>query len=365
MTFTFLKDQITLATDRFLSSSTKLQDVDLLRRSKLVISFSISYTACGLILVPFYFILGAPLGAFAILLSNLLIFLTVYLIKYTGSPIVAGNWVVANVYALLFFLTYISGGYSGPMMAWLASLPVLATILAKKDSGIFWVGCVIVQIFVFHFLDSSGFAFPAHFSESALRLIRLLSLVSLTVLIWLFASLYEFFHQEVMKIISSLSVFDDVTKLYNLQGFQTLSKQQMRLADRNSRPLVVISMDLHRLQWIKDTWGEEKGDLAMATAAQILRATLRESDIIARIENNEFAFTAIPANEADIDIILGRLILNMKNFNDQNKIPFPVWLNFGAAISDPRAPGERISFEKLLENARLNRLDQNAKKLPE
>lgn len=361
MTLTFLRNQITLATDRFLSSSTKLQDIDLLRRSKLVISFSISYTACGLILVPCYFILGAPLGALAILLSNLLIFLTVYLIKYTGSPIVAGNWVVANVYALLFFLTFISGGYNGPMLAWLASLPVLATILARKDSGRIWVGFVILQIMIFYFLDVSDFSFPVYLTPDALGLIRILSLICLTVLIWLFASLYEFFHQEVMKIISSLSVLDEVTKLYNLQGFQTLSKQQMRLAARNSRPVVVISMDLQRLKWIDVTWGSKEGDRAMATAAQILRATLRESDIIARIDEDEFAFTAIPGNEADIDIILGRLILNMKNFNDQKSLPFPIWLSFGVAVSDPQTPGERLSFEKLLENARQNRIEQKAK----
>ncbi len=361
MTLSFLKEQIQLATDRFLSSSSKLQDIDLLRRSKLAISFSISYTACGLFLVPCYFILGAPMGAFAILLSNLLIFLTVYLIKHTGSPIVAGNWVVANVYVLLFFLTFISGGYNGPMLAWLASLPVLATILARKDSGRIWVGFVILQIMVFYYLEVSSFPFPVHFTDKALSLIRLLSLISLTVLIWLFASLYEFFHQEVMKVISSLSVLDDTTKLYNLQGFQTLSKQQMRLAARNSRPIVVISMDLQRLKWIEETWGRKEGERAMATAAQILRTTLRESDIIARIEENEFAFTAIPANEADIDIILGRLILNMKNFNDQKKVPFPIWMSFGAAIADPQNPGPRLSFEQLLENARKNRIEQKTK----
>lgn len=361
MTLTFLREQITLATDRFLSSSAKLQDIDLLRRSKLAISFSISYTACGLILVPFYFILGAPWGALAILLSNLLIFLTVYLIKHTGSPIVAGNWVVANVYALLFYLTYLSGGYSGPMLAWLASLPVLATILARKDSGRVWVGLVIVQVLIFYFLDAANFPFPKQFDEEALRLLRILSLISLTVLIWLFAGLYEFFHHESMKVISSLSVLDEITQLYNLQGFQTLSKQQLRLASRNAHPLFLVSMEIDKLEWLEETQGAKERDRALAMTAQILRSTLRESDIIARTGGNELAFTAISGSEGDVDIILGRLIINMKNFNDQKTLSFPLWVHFGIAVADPKTPGERFSFDPLLELSRKNRLEAKTK----
>ncbi len=359
---TFLKETITFATDRFLSSSGKFQNVDMLRRSKLVISLAISYTACGLILIPFYFVLGSPMGGFAILLSNILIFLTVYLIKFTGSPVLAGNWVVANVYVLLAFLTFISGGYDGPMLAWLVSLPVVATILAKKDSGRIWVGFVILQVMFFYYLQISGYTFPSQFSEKALTMIRALSLICLTILIWLFASLYELFHQEALKIIASLSVTDENTQLYNSQGFHTLSKQQIRLAARSAKPVILIHMDLHRLQWINETYGQAAGDKALAMAAQILRSTLRESDIIARLADDKFVFTAIPNNEADVDIILGRLILNLKHFNDQKKFPFPILLSFGSAMADPQKAEGRLSLEELLNLASQNREKQKGKK---
>ena len=359
---TFLKQTINFATDRFLSTSGKIQDVDTLRRSKLVISLAISYSACGLILIPFYFLLGSPSGGLAILLSNLLIFLTVYLIKFTGSPVLAGNWIVLNVYILLAFLAAISGGYDGPLLAWLVSLPVVATILAKKNSGRIWVYLVGFQVLVFYALEITGCQLPQQFSETSLRLIQAVSLICLTTLIWLFASLYELFHQEALNVIAALSVTDDLTQLYNWQGFQTLSKQQMRLAARNAKPLALVHMELHRLEWINETYGQEQGNKALAIAAQILRSTLRESDIIARLPGDNFVFTAIPNNEADVDIILGRLILNLKNFNDQKKLPFAIFLGFGVALSDPKKPETRLSLEELLSLANKNQTSQKTEK---
>ena len=93
--------------------------------------------------------------------------------------------------------------------------------------------------------------------------------------------------------IGELSFRDPLTTLYNRRGFITLAEQQLKAAPRAQRKMLLAFLDVDNLKGINDTLGHEGGDKVLIDAADVLRRTFRESDIIARVGGDEFAVLAI------------------------------------------------------------------------
>jgi diguanylate cyclase (GGDEF)-like protein/putative nucleotidyltransferase with HDIG domain len=78
------------------------------------------------------------------------------------------------------------------------------------------------------------------------------------------------------------------TGLYNAQYFeQALHKELARLQQAN-KPLCLVMADLDRLRDINNTYGHLAGDAVINKVAQILQASARDNDIVARFGGEEF-----------------------------------------------------------------------------
>jgi diguanylate cyclase (GGDEF)-like protein len=91
------------------------------------------------------------------------------------------------------------------------------------------------------------------------------------------------------KEIRDLSLRDELTGLYNLRGFHILAEQSLRLAQRSRAPFSVLFIDLDNLKQINDLHGHSVGSSTLAETGELLQATFRESDVLARIGGDEFA----------------------------------------------------------------------------
>ena len=105
-----------------------------------------------------------------------------------------------------------------------------------------------------------------------------------------------------------LSLFDELTGLYNRRGFLLLAEEQLSLARRARRNnLMLFYADLDGLKQINDRLGHSAGDEAIVTAARILDKTFRASDIKARLGGDEFIVLAVEADENMAQALLARL----------------------------------------------------------
>ncbi|HDK16724.1 MAG TPA: PAS domain S-box protein, partial [Nitrospirae bacterium] len=77
----------------------------------------------------------------------------------------------------------------------------------------------------------------------------------------------------------SLSLTDELTGLYNRRGFLTLSSQQLKIANRLNKGVLMLYADLDGMKWINDKFGHKEGDRALIETANILKQVFRESDI--------------------------------------------------------------------------------------
>lgn len=138
------------------------------------------------------------------------------------------------------------------------------------------------------------------------------------------------------------SVTDDLTGLYNRRGFLTLARQQALIADRTGEGLLLFYADIDGMKAINDSFGHLEGDRALKEVASILKATFRESDIIARIGGDEFAVLA--TGDGFAAGVIERLEAALARRNRRRR-RYLLSLSYGSACYEPGSMG---SLEELL-----------------
>jgi diguanylate cyclase (GGDEF)-like protein len=132
----------------------------------------------------------------------------------------------------------------------------------------------------------------------------------------------------------SLALTDDLTGLYNRRAFYALATQQLKIARRNGRELLLFFGDVDHLKIINDTYGHREGDLALVRAAASLEQTFRNSDIIARLSGDEFAVLALEASGEEHGAILQRLEQHLQEASAEQR--YKLSLSIGMVKFDPR-----------------------------
>ncbi len=146
----------------------------------------------------------------------------------------------------------------------------------------------------------------------------------------------------------NLSLRDELTGLYNRRGFFTLAQQQMKLAKRKKKGLLLVVADLDGLKQINDTFGHKEGDMALIETANILKETFRESDVIGRTGGDEFAVIVIEDSKDSADILAARLQENLKACNRKENRRYSLSISIGIVRCNPGYP---CSIDELLAQA--------------
>jgi diguanylate cyclase (GGDEF)-like protein len=89
--------------------------------------------------------------------------------------------------------------------------------------------------------------------------------------------------------VESLSVTDDLTRLYNSRYLNQVLRRETKRASRSGRPLSLLFIDLDGFKQVNDSWGHLAGSKALVEAAGLIRGCARETDVVARFGGDEFS----------------------------------------------------------------------------
>ncbi len=159
--------------------------------------------------------------------------------------------------------------------------------------------------------------------------------------------------------LQSLSLVDDLTSLYNRKGFMLFAQQQLSLAVRTKRGMILFFIKLDDLKEIKDKSGHQDGDLALIETANILKEVFRDSDIVGHHAEDEFTAIAIESFDANNKIIITRLQDELKFRNKQDNRLYELSLSIGTAYYDTE---ELCSVEELINRAEESMYEQKKNK---
>ena len=136
------------------------------------------------------------------------------------------------------------------------------------------------------------------------------------------------------ELLQTLSLIDELTQLRNRRGFFELAQQALKVAQREHYAMGVFFMDLNGLKRINDSLGHQSGDQALRDTAEVLRATFRSSDILARIGGDEFVAMAHVHSTQDLHALSGRLRDHLQEFNKTHRRPYPLNISVGMTLVD-------------------------------
>ena len=136
----------------------------------------------------------------------------------------------------------------------------------------------------------------------------------------------------------TLSLSDELTGLYNRRGFFTLAEQQLKIAKRMKKKMLLLFVDLDDLKLINDNHGHNEGDLALIEIANALKKTFRESDLIARIGGDEFATLVTETEGSNAEILSTRLLEGLREHNAKKSRGYNLSISIGISRYDPETP---------------------------
>jgi diguanylate cyclase (GGDEF)-like protein len=105
----------------------------------------------------------------------------------------------------------------------------------------------------------------------------------------------------------ALSVTDDLTQLYNSRYLSQVLRRETKRASRSGRPLSLLFVDLDGFKSINDTHGHLYGSRALVEAAGVIKASARETDMVARFGGDEFALV-LPDTGSDGAVAVGERV---------------------------------------------------------
>jgi diguanylate cyclase len=101
-------------------------------------------------------------------------------------------------------------------------------------------------------------------------------------------AIYRTMHQSLMEKLEISSRVDGLTQLFNRSYWQSRLSDEFSRARRYKHPLSLILFDLDHFKSTNDQYGHLGGDAVLVRIAEIVKASLRESDVAGRYGGEEF-----------------------------------------------------------------------------
>ena len=91
------------------------------------------------------------------------------------------------------------------------------------------------------------------------------------------------------------------------------------------------------------------------SAAELLKATYRTSDVVSRIGGDEFAVIPVGTAGDAVPLIVGRFQRNLDAFNARAELPYRLSVSVGVIMYDPLRP---LTLDELLAQADRSMYEQ-------
>jgi diguanylate cyclase (GGDEF)-like protein len=139
---------------------------------------------------------------------------------------------------------------------------------------------------------------------------------------------------------------DQLTGFYNHRFLHERLGEEIVRAQRSRAPLGLLMIDLDDFKLVNDTFGHLYGDRVLVWAAELIRSTLRASDVPARYGGDEFA-VILPDSDSDAaQAVAGRIVaaFQERTFETEGRGAVPIAASIGVATS----PGDGRSGQELI-----------------
>ena len=161
-------------------------------------------------------------------------------------------------------------------------------------------------------------------------------------------------HEELKKEKGRLeksAITDRLTNIYNRNYFYKRLEEEFTRASTFNAPLSLLLMNIDDFKEVNDTYGHGAGDVALEEIAGLLKASVRNVDIVARYAGEEFA-VILPATAIDGAVEEAERIrekLERHTFGAMSKCK--ITISIGIASYDKKSVKNHAKFVNMAELA--------------
>ncbi len=105
--------------------------------------------------------------------------------------------------------------------------------------------------------------------------------------------------KEQEELLRGISNQDELTGLLNRRGFFAMADEAHQRALQQGVQVLLMYVDVDGLKRVNDQMGHAAGDVLIVAAANVLRVTFRETDLLARLGGDEFVALALLGHSSD------------------------------------------------------------------
>ena len=127
---------------------------------------------------------------------------------------------------------------------------------------------------------------------------------------------------------------DELTQLANRRGFEALADIALTWCRRRKRPATLLEFELERYHAIKATLGYAHGNRLLGAFAFNLKNSFRESDVLARVAENQFAVLTIDCGLRAVATLCNRLEESVEKYNHRAQPGTGISFSVGIARFD-------------------------------
>jgi diguanylate cyclase (GGDEF)-like protein len=139
---------------------------------------------------------------------------------------------------------------------------------------------------------------------------------------------------------------DPLTGLYIRDGFLTLGERAMETAKRSHSTLVLLCMRIENLASLRAGYGSNAVEKSLRGLAALLSSSFRRTDIVARLEESQFAALAVDAIEPSAPVLRQRVEKRIAVLNRDMGPWGPLEVRLSARFWSPK---ESITFSEFLD----------------
>jgi two-component system, cell cycle response regulator len=119
------------------------------------------------------------------------------------------------------------------------------------------------------------------------------------------------FNKYMEKTINEMSLIDHITGSYNRHYLDNYASNLLSLSNREQKKIAFVKIGIDQFKAVIDEFDYEIGDRVLKALAKTLKDSVRESDIVIKISNDEFLVILLNIiNESNAIIISEKLINN-------------------------------------------------------
>lgn len=151
-----------------------------------------------------------------------------------------------------------------------------------------------------------------------------------------------------------LATLDELTEISNRRGFMVLSQHSLDLCIRQKSTLVLVFFDLNKFKLVNDKFGHAEGDYALIAFTQLMKETLRGSDLFARLGGDEFVALLDNTTLKQTNELIHRFSVSLTQYNKEANRGYDISFSWGiveyeqdkhSSIDELLSDGDKVMYQ--------------------